>query len=327
MAISRLYNFTPNTVIQSSQVDAEYDQLVNALNGTSTDKDITMKLSHVSNPVLTLDQLSTGPIQIWKDNGTEKARLDDGGVLKLGHTQPNGGGGLNHLLSNLSATIVGTSSEDSPHVLEGNASERALDLIQASGNTPAFLACYERGSSTVFYSLLKHLMRLRAGGTQSAPISQSMAAMGTLTGFVSATDVGNVGPGEDDLHSFTLPANIFVNIGNDYLHCIFAGTTAANGNNKQIKFKFAGTTFFDTGVVTWNAKNWIYHVHIIMYDTDKLMFIGTFDVEGDIFHNATRAQLTGLTLTGTNVLKATGEATSDNDVVQSVTIIRKGTGA
>lgn len=83
MALARLYDFTPSTVIQSSQVDGEFDQLVNALNGGSTDKDITMRLNHATNPALTLDQQhASGIIQMWKAANTEKARVTINGQYR-----------------------------------------------------------------------------------------------------------------------------------------------------------------------------------------------------------------------------------------------------
>lgn len=86
MALARLYDFTPATVIQSSQVDAEFNQLVNALNGGSTDKDITMYLSHAANAPLTLNQQSSGPIAVFKQGasaGTERASVRNDGQIRV----------------------------------------------------------------------------------------------------------------------------------------------------------------------------------------------------------------------------------------------------
>ncbi len=88
--LARITDFTPSTTILSGQVDNEFNQLVNILNATSTDKHIIVKFSDAAVPVLTLDQLSTGPIQQWKQAGVVVSTLKRNGqivgVPKTAHT-------------------------------------------------------------------------------------------------------------------------------------------------------------------------------------------------------------------------------------------------
>lgn len=65
------------------QVAAELNNIINALSGVSTDKDILLKYNHATDPVLRVDQLGAGIIQRWLQNGTERASLSGLGKLLL----------------------------------------------------------------------------------------------------------------------------------------------------------------------------------------------------------------------------------------------------
>ena len=82
MSLSRLNDFTPGTTIISGDVDNEFNQLVNALNGTSTDKDILMKLNHATNPVLNLNQVGAGPILRGQLNASDRCRIANDGLFE-----------------------------------------------------------------------------------------------------------------------------------------------------------------------------------------------------------------------------------------------------
>lgn len=79
MALSRLFDFSPNTTINSADVDAEFNQLVNLLAGTSSNVDTTLVLSSATLPPLTLNQTSTGPIQRWQVAGVTKIEVSNSG--------------------------------------------------------------------------------------------------------------------------------------------------------------------------------------------------------------------------------------------------------
>lgn len=77
----RITDFIPNTLIQSQQVDDEFNQLVNILSGVSTSKNVLIKFSDATIPPLTLDQTGAGLIQSWKQNGVEVASVSNSGSL------------------------------------------------------------------------------------------------------------------------------------------------------------------------------------------------------------------------------------------------------
>jgi hypothetical protein len=78
----RLYDFVPGTNIVSQQVDDEFNQFVNAFSGLSTDKNLIVKYDHATDAVLALDQIGAGIVQEWKQNGTQKARVNNDGSFR-----------------------------------------------------------------------------------------------------------------------------------------------------------------------------------------------------------------------------------------------------
>lgn len=73
----RLFDFLPGTPIVSSAVDSEFNQLVNALNGTSTNINLLTRFSSASVPVQRYDQLSSGPIIEFAQSGVLKSSINN----------------------------------------------------------------------------------------------------------------------------------------------------------------------------------------------------------------------------------------------------------
>jgi hypothetical protein len=149
---------------------------------------------------------------------------------------------------------------------------------------------------------------------------------GTATDILTAvySSVGNVGAGEDDLMSYTVPASTLATDG-DVLQADLAGTFAANGNNKRLRFKFGSTTMLDTGAVAWNAKDWSARVHIVRTGAATQRATVEFRTNDTaLLYSTTDYTTPTETLSGTVALKATGEATSNDDVVQTLLVVRVG---
>lgn len=79
--IARLFDFQPGATIISADLDSEFNQLVNFLNGSLTNKNALIKFSG-SDPVLALDQLSSGLIQSWRQSGSDKLKVNNSGQLE-----------------------------------------------------------------------------------------------------------------------------------------------------------------------------------------------------------------------------------------------------
>jgi hypothetical protein len=139
---------------------------------------------------------------------------------------------------------------------------------------------------------------------------------------VNTTAVGNVGIGEDDLMSYTVPAATLATNG-DHLAFAAAGRLAATANNKRIRVKYGATTLFDTGsLAVTAASDWMLDGQIIRVDgTNQKAHVRL--VSSDALVVATVDYTTPAeTLSGTVVLKLTAEATADNDVVEETLTIR-----
>jgi hypothetical protein len=93
--------------------------------------------------------------------------------------------------------------------------------------------------------------------------------------------------------------------------------TAANANNKTIKVKYGATTLFDSGAVAANDDRLIVRGRIIRTAAaTQIAYITAQCDSGGAFANTVVTSSPAETLSGTVVLKATGEATSDNDIQQ-----------
>lgn len=102
--LARVTDFVPATPILSGEVDAEFNQLVNLLNGTSNNIKGSIEVSDAGDPPLELNQLSTGPILKGFQAGVENFRIrNNGGVRTPGIYDTNDN---EQLLFSLTASAV-----------------------------------------------------------------------------------------------------------------------------------------------------------------------------------------------------------------------------
>jgi hypothetical protein len=150
---------------------------------------------------------------------------------------------------------------------------------------------------------------------------------GTL--YVSTTQVGNVGTGEDDLASFSVPANTLA-VNNQSIWFEAWGSFAANSNSKTLRVRFgtAGTNLvLDTGNVVSNASvhHWVIRGRIIRTGaaTQKAYASGLINPTGLAGGSTPVDVVTGLdqTLSGAVSLRVQGEATSNNDILLETLIV------
>jgi hypothetical protein len=139
--------------------------------------------------------------------------------------------------------------------------------------------------------------------------------------FEAYADTGNTTTTETDLHSYTTPANAFGNngekIASEYGGLFVSSATAT----RQIKVYFAGTVIFDTGALTLSLSSaWTCFVTIIRVSSTVVRYMVSLATEGAALSAYTNVgELTGLTLSNTNILKITGQAAgvgaATNDIV------------
>jgi hypothetical protein len=155
---------------------------------------------------------------------------------------------------------------------------------------------------------------LKVGGGVTQIMGGTSTYLGNpLIATVNTTAVGNVGSGEDDLMTYSLPANA-LSANAKGVRIKAWGTTANNANAKTVKLYF-GAVMLTNSLTTGSANRWT--VEGLVFRTGS----NAQDSFGELRETGTgNSDIEVGTLTqsdsGTITIKCTGEATSDNDVVQ-----------
>jgi len=140
----------------------------------------------------------------------------------------------------------------------------------------------------------------------------------------NVSSVGNVGAGEDDLHSHTIPANTLTNNG-DSLQLRFSGRFANNANTKTVIAYFGGMAFFTSGGTAFQNGGWSLIIDVVRIDSDSVTvaFTWGFNAASGNGGFSGSVQIDGLSFAGSLIAKITGTATSDNDITCHSSVIRK----
>ena len=165
----------------------------------------------------------------------------------------------------------------------------------------------------------------------AAPVADGYVMSSTTAGVMSwvsktgtlhneTTQVGNVGTGEDQLFSYTIPAATLAADGNSITGS-FVGTVAANANVKTLKFKFGATTIMTTVVTNSSiTSSWSFDYTITRTGaTTQKCNIRLHNPDGlGVSYYATA----GEALSGTVALVLTGEATANDDIVKQMAKVK-----
>ena len=142
--------------------------------------------------------------------------------------------------------------------------------------------------------------------------------------YANTTAVGNVGSGEDDLMTYPLPGGILIKNGH-YLEIESCIKFAANGNNKRLRVKFGGSTIYDSTAVALDDIAMVVRAVIIRTGTSSQVFyVAVNNAAQTGFEPGTAIQSDAtedLTTAGL-AFKCTGEAVSDNDIIQKSMLVR-----
>lgn len=159
---------------------------------------------------------------------------------------------------------------------------------------------------------------IKAGGSTNQTI-----VGGTLK--IDTGAVGNVGVGEDDLISYSVPASV-LGANGDYLKIQVWGTFAANANAKRLKAKFGATTLFDTTALAFNNFAWHMDITIIRTSATTQKAIARISTDTVLLTSVSQYTTPAETLSVAVTFKCTGEATANNDVVQEGLIVESHVG-
>lgn len=146
---------------------------------------------------------------------------------------------------------------------------------------------------------------VRAGAS-----SGTIARVGGVI-FDHFADAGNVGTGDDDLYSDTLPASTF-NTNGDKVSAMYQGIfVGAAASTQRLRVYCAGTNIYDSGALAIGVatNNWTLRVEVIRESSSVLRCSVSVSTDfATLFPYSAYTRITGLTLTNTQVLKVTGEA-------------------
>jgi len=153
---------------------------------------------------------------------------------------------------------------------------------------------------------------------QFTPQIGDSTSYGIAPGVVSkqAVAIGNVDTGQDNLMSYSLPANAFSSVG-QALRVTAWGTTANNANAKTIKLFFAGTEIATLSLTTSQANAWRIDGEI-MWRASGLATCAITLVQGGVVMQSTIIATTVASINAAiaNPVQITGQGTASSDVLQ-----------
>lgn len=142
-------------------------------------------------------------------------------------------------------------------------------------------------------------------------------------------DVGNVTTTETDIFTFTTAAGE-LGANGDRLEAQYAGVFVSSGTaTRQLKVYFGGTAIFDSGALTISlAAAWDVTCTITRVSGTVIRYAVSMTTEGAALAAYTATgELTGLTLSNTNIIKLTGTAAgvgaASNDIVGKASYVDK----
>jgi hypothetical protein len=134
--------------------------------------------------------------------------------------------------------------------------------------------------------------------------------------YSNVTSVGNVGAGEDDLMTYSIPASTLAANG-DYIDFEVSFTFAANANSKNIKVYFGATQIYASGAQNQNGGNMIISGRIYRTGATSQRCVTSTKSNTTLFVDETVNTTAAETLSGAITIKATGEAVSNDDITNT----------
>ncbi len=128
---------------------------------------------------------------------------------------------------------------------------------------------------------------------------------------------------EDDLYTDTTPASMFA-VNGDKIEARYVVNTVAHATaTRKVKVYFAGTAIYDsTAAATAVADTLDLHVTLIRESSTVVRCIVSEVQSGTIgFTSGKYTRLTGLTLSGTNILKVTGAAAATGAAASDIVAV------
>lgn len=182
-----------------------------------------------------------------------------------------------------------------------NAAASGFTRLNFGGATSSFPSI---GRSTT--TLTVQLADGTAGGTLAT--SLPLAKVGGCLEEFFTDAVTPASTTETDLYSFTTIANTFANNG-DKIIARYGGTYSSNATSVEIKVYFGGNQIFTTGLHGMaTTEHWDIDVLLIRVSSGTVRCITKWLWSASSVSEVTYSEVTGLTLSNTNILKITGQS-------------------
>lgn len=183
------------------------------------------------------------------------------------------------------------------------------------------IACKAQPGDMVFAMAWEAYTADNSSGVIDAWLFEWRFPMPNLVGVMSVKHaaVGNVGAGEDDLITYTLPAGVLAADG-ETVRIKAWGTTVNNANTKTLKLYFGSAVILTNALTISAAGKWVLEAVVVRTGTDIQDYMaelretgtGNSDIE-----NGTATQDDGASI----IIKCTGTATSNDDIKQEGMIV------
>lgn len=142
---------------------------------------------------------------------------------------------------------------------------------------------------------------------------------------VNNTDVGNVGTGEDDLMTYTLPGKTMTT-DKDFIEIEGTLTFNTNANSKRVKAYFGATQIFDSTAQLQNGGSMSVYIRVTRTGAATQDVTVRMVSNSALYTYTSNYTTAAETLTSNVIIKFTGEATSNDDIVQKEMVIKFGAG-
>jgi len=195
------------------------------------------------------------------------------------------------------------------------------------GNTDVNLLFLDGSADSVGIGTSTPATKLEVAGIAAVKqgASTSTSKVGGVAN-VNITAVGNVGTGEDNLITYSLPASSLGTNG-DFVEIEAWGTLVVDAGTKNIKLYFGSTVIKSYLGLTTETSVWRFSAIVIRTGAatqDAIAFGPTGDITstGIIQSNFTQFTTPAETLSGAITIKCTGEGVNNNDIVQEGMIVK-----
>lgn len=206
----------------------------------------------------------------------------------------------------------------------------ASEVVQVSSITPASLvtAFSNLGSGVgVYSSMSSNTAQFKsfnngAGLTLSTDVNTIEYGSKQYSLTTVTTDVGNVTTGEDDLMQYSIPAGQMATNG-DYLEFTMTLYIAGNVNTKEINVYFGSSNILNIPALATSEDGTI-EISGTIIRTGASTQKATVSWRGSTDHGQASAHFSqpNQTLSNIIVLKATGESTATDDIIQKIMTVK-----